>query len=195
MRKQNEDRLTIEARRTLLRVAREAIRSETENTPFHPPEIPCELERPAGAFVTLKCGEQLRGCIGTLEAAAPLWETVEQAARQAATLDYRFDPVHPEELPKIRVEVSVLSPLERLPEPRTPRAIRIGTDGLCIRYRDRSGVLLPQVAVERGWSAPEFLEHLCRKAELPPDRWADPDAELFRFTAEVFDEQSFGMEY
>jgi len=189
------DQLTKAAGRTLLRVAREALRSEVGNAPFEPPEIPYELERPGGAFVTLKREEQLRGCIGALENTLPIWQTVEKSARQAATIDYRFDPVRPEELPQIRIEVSVISPLERVPEPRNSSSITIGQDGLCIRYKQHSGVLLPQVAADRAWSAEEFLEHVCLKADLKPDCWQRPEAELFRFTAVVFDERSIDVEY
>lgn len=195
MKDQNDDRLPNEAGRTLVRVARETVRAEIERRPPQLPEIPYELERPGGAFVTLKRGAQLRGCIGTLESSNPLWKTVEQVARQAATVDYRFDPVQPGELSAIRIEVSVLSPLERIPDPKDPDRISIGRDGLCIRYKQHSSVLLPQVASEHDWTPVEFLEHLCRKAGLRSDCWQLPETDLFRFSAEVFDEQSAGMEY
>ncbi len=195
MKESDYDQLTEVAGHTLLWVAREALRAEVENGPFAAAEIPCELERPGGAFVTLKREGQLRGCIGTLESTVPLWRTVEQAARQAATIDYRFDPVQPDELARIRIEVSVISPLERIPEPKDPSSIRLGRDGLCIRYKQRSGVLLPQVAADREWSADEFLEHVCLKAGLKPDCWQRPEADLFRFSAEVFDERSTDVEY
>jgi len=190
-----QDQLNRSAGKTLLAIARAAVTAEVEKNPVEYPEIPCELERPGGAFVTLKRDEELRGCIGTLESTTPLWQTVEHVARQAATVDYRFEPVQAPELPEITIEISVLSPLQRVPEPKDPSRIEIERDGLCIRYKGRSGVLLPQVASTRGWTAPEFLAHTCRKAGLRPEAWRKPEAELFRFTAEVFDERSVDVEY
>jgi len=195
VKKHQDDQLNRRAGKTLLGIARAAVRAEVEKTPVEYPEIECELERPGGAFVTLRRGDELRGCIGTLESTTPLWQTVEHVARQAATVDYRFDPVQAPELPEITFEISVLSPLERIPEPKDPSRIEIGRDGLCIRYKGRSGVLLPQVASSRGWSATEFLEQTCRKAGVRPETWRKPEAELFRFTAEVFDEHSLNVEY
>ncbi|MBM4372768.1 MAG: AmmeMemoRadiSam system protein A, partial [Deltaproteobacteria bacterium] len=126
------------------------------------------LRADSGVFVTLKKGEALRGCIGTIPPAAPLAEGVLEHAVNASTRDHRFPPVQPGELPELTVEVSVLTP------PRVvagPGDIVLGKHGIWITKQGRSAVFLPQVAPEQGWTLEETLEHLCRKAGLAPDDW------------------------
>ena len=96
----------------------------------------------------------------------------------AATHDPRFPPVSPDE--PLLIEISILSPFF----PIRPEEVRVGLHGLHVRLGDRSGLLLPQVAVEWGWDAPTFLERTCRKAGLSADAWRA--AELRAFTAEHF---------
>jgi MEMO1 family protein len=133
------------------------------------------------AFVTLKRGQELRGCVGFMEAAYPLWETVARAARAAAHEDRRFARVEPDEVPELVVQVSVLTP----PEPMGgPEDISIGTHGVMITEGSRRGLLLPQAAVEQGWDAATFLVQVCRKAGLPDDAWKQ--SRLERFRAQVF---------
>ncbi len=140
------------------------------------------LRRPGRAFVTLRRGEELRGCIGTIEGRLPLWEAVARAARGAAHEDPRFAPVAPEEMEEITVEVSVLSP----PRPVSdPTEIEVGRHGLIVTAGGRRGLLLPQVAPEHGWSREEFLAHACVKAGLRPDAWKQ-GASLEVFEATVF---------
>ena len=103
----------------------------------------------------------------------------------AALKDTRFRPVTPAELGSLEYEVSVLSPMRRVMD---PKEIRVGTDGLLIREGDAEGVLLPQVPVEEKWDRAKFLEQICFKAGLPARAWQDPSADLFRFTALVFGE-------
>lgn len=171
----------------LLAGAREAIMDVLEGrgrTPARKPGGPeGALREPAGAFVTLKLDGQLRGCIGTMTAHAPLYETVWQMARAAAFEDPRFLPLTAAEAGRLAIEISVLSPLARCAD---PEAIRVGRDGLLLRKGARQGVFLPQVPVEWNWSREAYLEHLCRKAGLPPGAWKDPGAELFTFEALVF---------
>ncbi len=148
------------------------------------PEAPTErLEQPFGAFVTLKRDGQLRGCIGRIDAAAPLLETIAQMAQAAAFEDPRFPPLVLEEFDALDIEISILSPIE--PCPDTNR-IEIGRHGLIIRSEGRSGLLLPQVPVEWGWDRQEFLQHTCRKAGLPLNAWCKPETQLLWFEAEVF---------
>jgi uncharacterized protein (TIGR00296 family) len=93
--------------------------------------------------------------------------------------------VRADELGDIVVEVSVLSPtvpLESLDD------LVIGRDGLLAVGRGRRGVLLPQVAIERGWDVSTFAEQTCMKANLDPGAWRDGDVRLYRFAAEVFSE-------
>ncbi len=149
------------------------------------PASPDLLEN-RGAFVTLHAGDDLRGCIGYTQDRLPLWEAVRDVAILAATDDPRFGPVTAEELPRIRIEVSVLSPIERVTD---PARIEVGVHGLYVKLGRRSGLLLPQVAPEWGWNREELLHHTCKKAGLPGDAWKDPKAELSWFTAEVFGEE------
>lgn len=183
-----------EERAFLLAGARKAIADVLEGrgrTPAREPAVSGGvLREPAGAFVTLKLGGQLRGCIGSMTARAPLYETVWQMARAAAFEDPRFSPLTAAEAGRMAIEISVLSPLARCADPET---ILVGRDGLLLRKGMRQGVFLPQVPVEWNWSREAYLEHLCRKAGLPPGSWKAPDAELFTFEALVFGEGKDGL--
>ena len=136
-----------------------------------------------GAFVTLKRGGRLRGCIGCLVGRDPLWKTVRRMAIQAAMNDPRFPPVTGKELPFIEIEISVLGPLRPVQQ---IEEIVVGTHGLVLIRNERSGVLLPQVASENGWDRKTFLESLSQKAGLPRDAWKRQGSRIYRFTAEVF---------
>ena len=141
------------------------------------------LLRPGAAFVTLRERGELRGCIGILEARAPLIETVRDRAIMAATSDPRFPPVGTEELPELEVEVSVLSPLRKV---ASADEIDISKHGIVVQAGQQSGVFLPQVAQETGWSREVLLGHLCRdKAGLPSDTWKR-GANLYVFTVQAF---------
>lgn len=179
--------LTEEARAALLKIARAAIEEKLRCGGTGPPpaEFP-QLRERAGAFVTLLKDDQLRGCIGYVEPIKPLAEAVASCAVSAATGDPRFPPLRPDELPHVRIEISVLSPLWKIGD---PAEIVVGQHGLMIVQGARQGLLLPQVAVEYGWDRDSFLRHVCLKAGLPPDAWGR-GAELFIFTAEVFREPS-----
>jgi hypothetical protein len=147
----------------------------------------------SGVFVTLHTYPErdLRGCIGFPYPYLPLAEAVIEAAISAAQ-DPRFPPLDQSELGKVIVEVSVLTPPEKLAA-KTPdeccRKIKIGRDGLIIKKGMHSGLLLPQVATEYGWDAKTFLAHLCDKAFLARDAWLSKDAQLFRFRSEIFCEK------
>ena len=140
-----------------------------------------------GAFVTLNERSELRGCIGSLVGSEPLYLTVRDMAVEAATQDPRFNPVGLEELKNIDIEVSVLSPMERIVN---SDEIQLGVHGVLVRKGLRSGVFLPQVATETGWSKEEFMSNLCLyKAGLAADAWKDKSTEIYVFTAEVFSEK------
>lgn len=179
--------LTEEERRILLHAARTAIECELQGTelPVYD-RCPPSLLQPRGAFVTLHKNGKLRGCIGYIEAVKPLIRTVQEVAIKAAFEDPRFPPLEPEELDQISIEISVLTPLERLND---PSQIEIGKHGLVIEFGNRRGLLLPQVATEYGWDATSFLENTAVKAGLPPDTWKHPAANIYKFSAEVFDEE------
>jgi len=141
------------------------------------------LEEHRGAFVTLKNGGRLRGCIGTLLGTMPLCKTIERMAIQAATKDSRFPPVSKPELPSLEIEISIIGPLRPI---KSLEEIVVGTHGLLMIHGNRSGVLLPQVAVEQCWDRKTFLEGVSRKAGLPKDAWKGKKSRVYVFTAEVF---------
>ncbi len=178
--------LSEEARKELLRIARKSI--ETYLAQGSIPEFDVaheELNRYAGAFVTLHKFGRLRGCIGHFQADRPLYKVVAEMAIAAATKDLRFYPLTEQELPSIKLEISVLSPLKKIED---IDEIEIGKHGIYIVKGYRSGCYLPQVARETGWSKIEFLEHCSRdKAGLGPDGWKEAD--IYIFTAEVFGEE------
>lgn len=165
-------------RRTLLELARNTVAAVARGS--DPPDLtnPSGALRERGAaFVTLRIGGDLRGCIGHVQAVAPLWESVREMAEAAATRDARFPAVRPDEAPRIEVEISVLSPMR----PIRPEEIAVGTHGLYVRRGRQAGLLLPQVAVEWNWDRAEFLRKTFEKADLPPGA---AGAEIFAFTVE-----------
>ena len=138
----------------------------------------------SGVFVTLKIGGELRGCLGTLSVCASVVHEVMRCAAESATEDPRFPPMCCEELQEVRIEISVLGPLQQI-DPAAPDAFLIGQHGLVVEHRRRRGLLLPQVAVEWNWTPHEFLDHTCRKAGLSAGAWRN-GAIVYRFDAEVF---------
>ncbi len=136
-------------------------------------------------FVTLHKHGQLRGCIGTLEPREPLAEAVRSAAVSAATQDPRFPAVNPDEVDDLEIEISVLSPLEKIDRPED---IIVGKHGVVVAEGVQRGVFLPQVAPEQGWDRETMLNYLCaHKAGLPADAWRRT-ADLYVFTTQVFSE-------
>lgn len=176
--------LTPGEREELLRIARSAAAACVSggNMPQASPAYP-KLAAPGAAFVTLRKKGHLRGCIGYTEAHAPLYRVVQECAVAAATEDSRFPRVTREEVPDLRIEISVLTPLF----PIRPEDVTAGVHGLQIRKGENRGLLLPQVALEHGWDRQMFLSQVCLKAGLPADAWKE-GAELSSFTAEVFGE-------
>jgi AmmeMemoRadiSam system protein B/AmmeMemoRadiSam system protein A len=144
------------------------------------------LKKDRGAFVTLQQDGNLRGCIGYTAAVQPLYETVRDAALNAATKDPRFPAVSKEELSKLNYEISVLSPFRQIAD---TDQIQVGKHGLLIQKGKSAGLLLPQVATDYQWDRRTFLEHTCRKAGLPPDAWKDEATDIFIFSAFVFGEE------
>ena len=178
--------LTEEDGQLLIETARQAITQRLSLKPgCYPSPVTPSLMMPSGAFVTLKSNGSLRGCIGRISSNRPLLQTVKEVAVSSAFEDPRFPPLTKSEWPSIRVEVSVLSPFERVED---PRSVCVGTHGVMIRRGFNSGLLLPQVATEQGWDREEFLSHACRKAGLPPDAWKDPNTQIEVFSAMVFEQ-------
>jgi|HubBroStandDraft_6_1064221.scaffolds.fasta_scaffold12977_5 AmmeMemoRadiSam system protein A len=183
--------LDSDERKTLLRIARIAIEKATQRGSPESAGVDAplgQLGKAAGAFVTLRRGKNLRGCVGHLEASAPsLASAVAWAAQAAALEDPRFEPVRPEEVAALTIEISVLTPFKEI----AAEKIIPGTHGIVIQRGERRGLLLPQVATEHKLSRDRFLEETCVKAGLPRDAWRDPTTRVFAFTAEVFSEEDY----
>jgi hypothetical protein len=176
--------LTPEEKSALLSMARDAIAAVLEKKDV--PEfqrMSSVLKEKRGAFVTLKKRGQLRGCIGYIEAVKPLYQTVMEMAVAAAFRDPRFPPVAKDELNQLAFEISVLTPLVEVKDVRT---VEIGRHGLYIVKGFRSGLLLPQVAVEHDWDKETFLAETCYKAGLSPLAWQDQDTKIYIFSADIF---------
>jgi uncharacterized protein len=159
-----------------------------------PPAAPVFRE-PRGVFVTLKRhpSGDLRGCIGYPLPHLPLAEAIARSAVAAATEDPRFPPVTGKELDRLTVEVSVLTipvPLRATTPAEMVAEVVIGRDGLIVEGRGSSGLLLPQVGPEQGWTSEELLDGTCEKAGLAPGAWRLPGVRVRRFEAEIFTEQS-----
>ncbi len=177
--------LSEEDRRTLLALARRAIvEAVTHGRLLEEPLPGGVLGRLAGAFVTLHQSGRLRGCIGRVEAAEPLADTVVCCAIGAALHDPRFDPVRRDELERLEIEISILTP----PIAIRPGEIEVGLHGLVVSRGPFRGLLLPQVAVEHELTPERFLEEACRKAGLTPGAWRDAETEIYAFTCEIFAE-------
>jgi uncharacterized protein (TIGR00296 family) len=158
-------------------------------------DITGKLRIDCGVFVTLNkvsgSHHSLRGCIGLPYPVMPLVEAVRDAAVSAALRDPRFQPVSLEEMGSIVVEVSVLTPPEKIivdSPGEYPDHVQVRRDGLIVERGSNKGLLLPQVAADWGWNAEEFLTQSCIKAYLPPDAWLAPGTEVSKFRAIIFSE-------
>jgi uncharacterized protein len=185
-----EPEFSVEQRRTLLRVAHQAILSSDElkkqNYQLGPPISGAGISEtafsePRGVFTTLYLDGALRGCVGYAAPIMPLYRAVAETARAAAFQDSRFSPVNAEEAPRLDISLSVLSRLF----PIDPEAVEVGRHGLVISDGRHRGLLLPQVPAVYGWERKTFLEQTCRKAGLALDAWRK-GATIEAFTAEVF---------
>ena len=177
--------LSDEQQTALLTAARAAIAEHLKTGQI--PEAPVSdhlVNRPAGAFVTLTEKGELRGCIGQMTADAPLVRTIQEMAVAAAESDPRFPSLTHDELDKVKLEISVLSPLHRVTD---LNAIRVGTDGLMIVKYGARGVFLPQVPLQEGWDRDAYLANVCLKAGLEQGCWKE-NASVYTFTALVFGE-------
>ncbi len=186
--------LSREDEQLLLRLAREAMEAAVRGE--MPPELrletlPESLRQPAATFVTLTRRGELRGCIGGLEARMPLAEDAREHAIAAALHDFRFPPMRPEELDDIRVEVSILTPLQPLTYEDAEdllHRLRPGVDGVLIRRGLwQRATFLPQVW-EKVPDPADFLTHLCLKMGAPPDLWRHELLEVFTYQVKKVEE-------
>ena len=177
-------------RRALLELARRAIVAAvcSVRIPDFPKPTGSLAER-SGAFVSLHWRGKLRGCIGQVEPAHSLAETVVKCAIGAALQDPRFSPVKAGEIEELEIEISILSTLQ----PAAPEDVEVGRHGAVVAQGGRRGLLLPQVATERHWTREQFLEETCLKAGLERSAWKDIETQLWIFTAENFSDSNFSM--
>jgi len=190
--------VTLSEAKLLVSLARSAIENYLRsNEVFEVKEsdIPIRLKIKQGVFTSLYRYDtkELRGCIGFPYPTYPLYKAVILSAIEASINDPRFAPVTINELDNIVIELSLLTTPEKIEVDsplKYPEKIDIGRDGLILRYKGVSALLLPQVAVEQNWNPEEYLSNLCLKAGLPPDTWLDPEAEILKFNAEIFVELS-----
>ncbi|MEN4010722.1 MAG: AmmeMemoRadiSam system protein A [Chloroflexota bacterium] len=188
-----ESGLSEEEKQILLREARRAIELAVNGQPLpwlDLAQLPPRLREAEATFVTLTLGGKLRGCIGSLEACQPLIEDVREHAVSAALDDYRFPPVRPAEVERLRIEISRLT----APQPLmydTPadllKKLRPGFDGVVIRDEGRRATFLPQV-----WQSlpdpKDFLDHLCQKMGSPRNLWRQKRLEVQIYQVEEFHE-------
>jgi AmmeMemoRadiSam system protein A len=172
----------------LLKLARQSIEQEFTggNINSFKKRIKNKFQEKRGVFVTLKKQGELRGCIGFPYPMLPLYEALIRVAKAAAFSDPRFMPLQREELKEVDIEISILS----VPEKCKPEDVKIGRDGLICEFEGRSGLLLPQVAVENNFSREEFLQCLCEKAGLDKGKWNDKNFKLFKFSCQIFSEKN-----
>jgi uncharacterized protein (TIGR00296 family) len=179
----------------LVRLARRAVEKYLNESVIITADNPDKLSQKAGVFVTLNYlsnnKEYLRGCVGFPLPEKKLYQSVIEAAIAAATQDPRFDPVNKGDMGNIIFEVSILSPLHRI-EMQNPKDyknwINIGRDGLILKWKYGSGLLLPQVPVELNWDVDEYLANICYKAGASPDAWLMPESQLYKFEATIYKE-------
>jgi len=177
-------------KRALLQIARESVESavkgtskdQTQAEPFSP-----ELKGKNGAFVTLRTCGKLRGCIGRMVSDAPLHKLVSEMAVSASKEDPRFNQIKPSELDDLEIDISVLSPLQKVEDSLD---FELGIHGIYIKKGSKTGCFLPQVAADTGWSKEEFLSQCCSvKAGLSPDAWKKGDVDVYIFTSEIISEK------
>ena len=181
----------VEQRRQLLCLARETARRILQKAADDPHPVTPQINgRFGGVFVTFWSGRILRGCVGTFTPSTDLAATIAEVTRSSLA-DARFesDPITAAELPDLEIEISILSD----PQPtHDPLSLILGTHGIIVRRGARSGCFLPRTALERGWSAVQFLSYCCTmKAGLDAEAWSDPDTQVLLFTADSFRESEF----
>ena len=186
--------LTEEDKKFLLRLARKSIThylSKGSKLMLEPSEVPSKnLVENAACFVSLHDGEELRGCIGSLEARKPLFMDVIDNAVSSAISDPRFYPLTKQEIEKVKISISVLTEPKEFPV-KSPEELLEKLipkkHGLIIQQGVARATFLP-VVWEQLPEKEEFLQHLSMKAGLSPDGWKDPETKFFIYEAIEFSE-------
>jgi AmmeMemoRadiSam system protein B/AmmeMemoRadiSam system protein A len=175
-------------KKTLLDIARLTLETFILRGELH--EVPHQtlapiLKEPAGVFVKLYMGGRPRGGMGDFSPTNPLYLVVQELVLASATHDERFAPVEKSDLEYIDLEISVLTPLQKI---TSVDEFQLGKHGIYMTRDGKSGTYLPQVAKESGWNTEEFLGHCAReKAGIGWDGWKDAD--LYVYEAIVFGEE------
>ncbi len=192
-----ENMFSDEEGRLAVAAARAVVEDYVRNGTVPDVELSDTFREKGGVFVTLSThpGGELRGCIGYPEPTYMLEDALKDSAISAASRDPRFPPMTADELDSVRIEVSLLTPPSEIDfdDPKElPGRIDVGKDGLIVQSGYSKGLLLPQVPVEWGWDAEEFLSQTCVKAGLRRNAWLTPGARVFKFQGEVFSEEKPG---
>jgi hypothetical protein len=180
--------LTKEEGEKAVKLARKAIETYLANQKVIDDRYAGIFKEGRGVFTTLTKNHSLRGCIGFSHPIKRLDEAIIESSIAAATEDPRFPPVSLKEMDEITIEVTVLTPPEKLNKKELPKQIEIGRHGLIVKAGYFSGLLLPQVAVEYNFDEEEFLAQTCMKAGLPADCWLMDETEVYRFEGQIFQE-------
>jgi len=179
----------------LLRIARRAIEKYFQDEgvfQIEEDELPKPLKEKKGIFVTLWKDDKLRGCIGNLESQKPIYQSVIDNSLASALLDSRFTALKKDELNDIKIEISILSELKKIPNFTDYNSflkyLNKYKPGLLIKKGTYQATFLPQVWEDLN-SAELFISHLCEKAGLQKDEWKKMDLEIYQYSAEVFKEE------
>ncbi|MCJ7676692.1 MAG: AmmeMemoRadiSam system protein A [Anaerolineales bacterium] len=177
----------------LLKLARQAVElaAAGHTGPTVPlDDLPEALRARRATFVTLTRQGTLRGCVGSLQASVPLAQDLVVHARAAATEDFRFYPVRPEETAELEIEVSILSeptPLDYQQSDELLTRLRPGVDGVILTSGLNRATFLPQVW-EKVAQPSVFLDMLCEKAGLPRRAWRTGHPDILTYQVESFHE-------
>jgi hypothetical protein len=184
---ENSFAFTKEEKKQLFEIARNSIHSrlfDEKSFVIDEKSIPENLKKPLGAFVTLKINGALRGCIGRFISSEPLYKVVQESALSSAFEDPRFSQLSKSEYKNTDIEITVIGPLKKI---NNIKEIVLGKHGIYIKKDNRAGTMLPQVAIENGWTVEEFLGFTSRdKAGLGWDGWKD--AEIFIYEGVVLED-------
>jgi uncharacterized protein len=181
-----DQELTPKEKTTLLTIARQTIIAAIRSgAAYVEPREEKTLNIRSGCFVTIKQNGTLRGCIGNFQSELPLFKEVAEMASASATRDPRFYPMKEADLDNFTIEISVLSPLQKIAD---IEEIIVGKHGIYLEKGHYRGVLLPQVATEHKWDRETFLKQTCIKAGLATNAWAAEDTEIYIFSAQIFSE-------
>lgn len=180
--------IPLDSQKKLVQLSRQTLERFVRGVEREPNDVndPYLLTSDYGVFVSLHKREELRGCIGTCFPTRLLYETVIEMTEAAASRDHRVFPISPSELPDIRIDISVLSPLQLVDD---PLSLEVGKHGLHVTSGERRGVLLPQVATQYKWDMKTFLSQACLKAGLPKNAWKWPETKISSFTALIIEEK------